>query len=73
MKNLNDYLKQLKIDCEKLKERHKTIEAQEEHKNNPTRRKAQLYCYYRNMGCTKEQARTYADWNYKNIVEKPRK
>ena len=70
MTNIEDELKQLKIDCVKLQERNSTPEAEEQHKKNPLRKLASMYVYYRNMGCTKQQARQYAEWNYNNIVEK---
>lgn len=61
-------LKQLHEDCEKLKARNSTPEAETQHETNSCRDYAHLYAYYRGVGCSKKEARKYARWSYDNMV-----
>ena len=49
------------------KRKFEIIKNEEEHKNNSCRIYAQQYCYYRKMGCSKEQSR---EWAYLNLVNR---
>jgi hypothetical protein len=60
MNDLEQELKQHHKDCEILKARNSTPEAQEEHERNSMRIYADLYFYYRDMGCSRKQSRKYA-------------
>lgn len=57
----------------KIEDKFEIIRDEEEHKNNSLRKYALLYKFYREMGVPKEEAKMYAQWNYKNVVEKPRR
>ena len=67
---LENNLQQLHEDCEILKARQRTPEAEEQHKNNSLRKYAELYFYYRGVGCSRKESRQYALWSYENLVRK---
>lgn len=53
-----------------IEEKFEVIRNKEEHENNGGVEYARLYCYYRQMGCSKEDSRKYAKWTYQNRVKK---